>query len=43
MCILDKDAFVQSAHLGSMPADVTQLSLLTGVGLSWHESGSNQK
>lgn len=38
-----KDAFVQSAHLGSMPADVTQLSLLTGVGLSWHESGSNQK
>lgn len=38
-----KDAFVQSAHLGSMPADVTQLSLLTGVGLSWQESGSNQK
>jgi hypothetical protein len=35
-----KDAFVQSAHLGSMPADVTQLSLLTGIGLSWQESAT---
>lgn len=35
-----KDAFEQSAHLGSMPADITQLSLLTGVGLSWQENAA---
>lgn len=34
------DAFEQSAHLGSMSADVTQLSLLTGVGMSWQESAT---
>jgi hypothetical protein len=30
-----KEAFEQSAHLGSMPADVSKLSLITGVGLDW--------
>jgi hypothetical protein len=29
------DAFEKSAHLGSMPADISKLSLLTGVGLDW--------
>jgi hypothetical protein len=32
-----KDAFEQSAHMGSMPADVTKLSLITGVGLGWQD------
>lgn len=32
-----KDAFEQSAHLGSMPAAVTKLSLITRIGLDWQE------
>ena len=30
-----KDAFEKSAHLGSMPTDISKLSLVTGVGLDW--------
>lgn len=30
-----QDAFQNSAHLGSTPADVSKLSLVTGVGLDW--------
>lgn len=37
-----KDAFEQSAHLGSMPTDVTLLALLTGVGLSWQDIGAEK-
>lgn len=29
------DAFINSAHLGSTPTDISKLSLVTGVGLDW--------
>jgi hypothetical protein len=31
------DAFVKSAHLGSMPSDISKLSLVTGLALDWQE------
>jgi hypothetical protein len=33
-----KEAFEQSAHLGSLPDDVSKLSLITGLGLDWQNT-----
>ena len=35
-----QDAFDKSAHLGNTPADVSKLSLVTGMGLDWQPKGT---
>mgnify|MGYP000851183575 CR=1 FL=1 len=38
-----KEAFEQSAHLGSLPDDVSKLSLITGLGLDWQSTADGNQ
>lgn len=37
-----QQAFKQSAHLGGIPADISALGLVTGIGLDWQDKTHNE-